>query len=303
VIELNANSLNSILSPDTLAAGYVENFYAGPGYGPMLYEDGFAKRTVMDQLDRYTAVIRMSQDRLLYPRPVQVEAPHVDPATVQDFIFSAESEELVDRGPLRRNLSLPKDESARPATRQDPGSKVWYLHFNGTSNFIRFGEDYSPHGKDAMTMPPGPATVEVWIRPGKSGKTQALFASERPVLDLELQPDLTVRLTRTDQQRQPVVVNGESSLSPDRWHHVVAVFTGADIRLFVDGKEDAQPVPCHGVRTESDSVLGANVRFANRGDYLAGDIGRFRILQRSLSPDEIAEIYQAKRDQFSASAR
>ncbi len=297
VIERNANSLHPILLPDELTAGYVEEFYDGPGYGPVYYEDGFSKRTMMDQVDRYTAVVRMSDNRFLYPEPVQMPAPHVDAATVQDYILSTSRDELIDRGPLRRNFTLPQDKSKRPEILQDPASKVWFLRFNGTSDYLKFGESYSPHAKNAMTMPPGPASLELWIRPEKIGANQVVFASERPVLDIELGPDLSVRLTRTNEYHHPVFLEGQTPLSRDEWHHLVAVFTGSHIRLFIDGVEAAEPVPCQGLRTESGSVLGASVNSVPK-DFFGGDIARFRVLQRALSENEISESYQAQHGQF-----
>lgn len=298
VIEWNANPLHGILSSGELRSGYVEEFYTGPGYGPMLHEDGFGKRTIMDQVDRYTSVIRMTGDRFLYPQPAELAAPHADIATVEDFIISSNGNELIDRGLLRRNFALPEEAPKRPQTLQDPSSKIWFLRFNGTSNFFRFGQAYSPQATNAMTMPPGPATVELWIRPKKSGVRQSLFASDRPVLNLELQPDLSVNLTRTNEQLRPVVLKGKSSLSVDKWHHLVAVYSGGKIHLFIDGKENSEPVVCLGLRTEAGSALGATMN-SNPGNFFQGDIARFRILQRSLSPAEIAEIYQSQSPQFS----
>jgi hypothetical protein len=52
---LMRNGIHSLwytLPGETLQKGFVERFYAGPGYGPMRYHDGWKKRRVVDQTDR-----------------------------------------------------------------------------------------------------------------------------------------------------------------------------------------------------------------------------------------------------------
>ncbi|MDR1280503.1 MAG: hypothetical protein LBK99_06740 [Opitutaceae bacterium] len=297
-IELSGNPLRSFLPPDQLASGYIEEFYSGPGYGPMLYKDGFVKRTYMDKVDRYTAIVRMSGDRFLYPKPMEVPSPRVDPSTVTDLIISAGKSELIDRGPLRRNFTLPSESPRNPKIVQDKASKLWILRFDGTQNCLRFGQAYSPDAVDPMTMPPGPATLEMWVRPRKNDRLQVLFESGNPVLDIVLLPKGFIRLTRVNEASQNVSVTGKSAPGLNQWHHIVAVFTGSAIRLFIDGKEDAAPAPCVGLKTEAGSMLGASMN-ASPQNFFYGDVARFRILQRSLNEGEVVDEYMRHKNQFS----
>jgi len=81
-------------------------------------------------------------------------------------------------------------------------------------------------------------------------------------------------------------------LTAGAWHHVAAVFTGGELRLYVDGRQDAAAVPVHGLRSDKESAIGgpslwaAGVRAAG---HFRGDIKGFRVLQRSLTPEEVAE--------------
>lgn len=297
-IELSGNPLRSFISVDQLASGYIEDFYSGPGYGPMLYKDGFIKRTHMDKTDRYTAIVRMSEDRFLYPKPMKVPSPRVDSSTVTDLIISAGKSELIDRGPLRRNFTLPAESSRNPEIVQDKASKIWFMKFDGMQNCLRFGQAYSPDAVDPMTMPPGPATLEMWVRPRKNNRMQVLFESGHPVLDIVLLPKGLIQLTRVNEASQEVHITGKSMLGLNQWHHIVAVFTGSALRLFIDGKEDATPVPCVGLKTEAGSMLGASMN-ASPKSFFHGDVARFSILQRSLDEREVADEYMRHKNQFS----
>jgi len=286
VLEREANSLSPALTPGQLRAGFVEDFYPGPGWSPMPYADGNLKRNIVDQVDRYTAVIRMQDNTFVFPTPTLLgpprllkNEPYVDPATVTDLIV-APGDKLADRGWLRRDLALPDGET-RPAIDQD-GDGPWFLSFDGADDAVRYGPIF---------MPPGPATVELLLRPGDTQRTQTLFDSSEPVLSLVLMPGGTLRLLRLDQQRREVVVAGRTALTAGNWHHVVAVFTGSELRLYVDGRQDAAEVPIHGLRSDKESALGGPALWAGgirAAGHFRGDIAAFRVLQRFLTTEEVA---------------
>jgi hypothetical protein len=74
---------------------------------------------------------------------------------------------------------------------------------------------------------------------------------------------------------------------------VLAVFTGSALRLYVDGKQDGADVPIHGLRSDKESAIGGPALWANgirAAGFLQGDLGSFRVLQRYLTPEEIAAI-------------
>ena len=289
VLEREASSLSPALTPERLRAGFVEEFYPGPGWSPMPYADGILKRNIVDQVDRYTAVVRMQDNTFVFPMPALLSPPrvlrnepYVDPATVTDLIV-APGDKLADRGWLRRDLALPDGES-RLAIGRD-GDGPWFLSFDGTDDALRNGPIF---------MPPGPATVELLLRPGDTQRTQTLFDSSEPVLSLVLMPGGTLRLLRLDQQRNEVEVAGRTALTAGSWHHVVAVFTGSELRLYVDGRQDAAAVPIHGLRSDKESALGGPGLWAGgirAVGHFRGDIAAFRVLQRFVTPEEVVARY------------
>jgi len=289
VLEREANPLSPALTPGALRAGFTEEPYFGPGWCPMSYADGNLKRNIVDQVDRYTAVVRMQDNTFVFPTPALLDPPrrlrnepYLDPATVMDLVLEP-GDKLVDRGWLRRDLALP-DGHSRPAIGRD-GDGPWFLSFDGADDAIRSGPIF---------MPPGPATVELLVRPGDTQRTQTLFDSSEPVLSLVLMPGGTLRLLRLDQQRKEVVVGGRTALRVGNWHHVVAVFTGSELRLYVDGRQDAAAMPIHGLRSDKESALGGPALWAGgirAVGHFRGDIAACRVLQRFVTPEEVVARY------------
>jgi len=285
VLEREANSLSPALTAGQLQSGFTEELYAGPGWCPMPYLDGNLKRNVVDQVDRYTAVIRMHDETFVYPAPALVDpprtlpdAPAVDPATVIDPAIGP-GKKLVDRGWLKRDLVLPADATSPTAHQDDDGA--WFLRFDGVDDRIIQGP---------IAMPPGPATVELLLRPADTERMQTVVDSSEPVLSLMLAPGGTLRLQRVNQQREVVTLAGQKPLQAGAWHHVVAVFTGRSLRLYVDGKQDGPEIPIHGLRSDKETAIGGPIR---PGGFLKGDVRQFRVLQRSLAADEIAARHQS----------
>ena len=303
-IELHPNPLEHALSAETLRDGFREDFESEPGFAPMHYKDGWIKRCIVDKSDRYTAVIRMKDNTFVYAKPLIVAAPRPDLATVVDLIISPETKKdgdkefLADRGPLRRDMELPKKGAEeRPEISSDGAGKPYFLRFNGLKTQLSTG---------ALSTPPGDATLELWIRPRKTGSVQTVYDSWGSTLSLGIDGNGKLNLLRVNQARQAVWLHGKTVLSADVWHHVVAVYTGIELRLYVDGKPDASPVECHGARTDEKSVIGAGTgmlkalegRHESDNGSLNADIALFRLLQRAMTDEEVEKRYKASSTRF-----
>lgn len=288
LIERYPNPLHTTLDSKTLENGFLETFYDGPGYAPMYYKDGWIKRCVVDQLDRYSAVVRMRDDTIAFAKPTVVPAPRVDPTVVVDAMIDPGKRVLADRGPLRRDLSLPSKESGKgPIVLQDAPGKPWFLRFDGTDG-ISLGQ---------LTMPSGAVSLEVWIRTRAIGKPQVILGSSGAVVALQIAGNGTVILSRTGQDRKNMSLQGKVVLAAERWHQLVGTYDGSELRLYVNGQPDGQPLRMLGVKTDEMSALAANPGLASN-HQLIGDLARFCVRQKSLSPSEIRDLYLAVAKDF-----
>ena len=78
------------------------------------------------------------------------------------------------------------------------------------------------------------------------------------------------------------------------WHHAVATYDGAAMKIYLDGKMEAQH-PASGVITSAgtpDLNIGAKPDSSNPVDFFRGCICNVRIYTRALSINEVTQIYQ-----------
>jgi hypothetical protein len=310
---LMRNGITSLwytLPPDVLRDGFVERFYGGPGFACMHYQDGWKKRRVIDQQDRYTAVVRFRDGTLAYPQPAVLAAPHVDPATALDLMIPPPLEQLgpplsdslvkqwkpsedllVDRGPLGHDVALPPaSDPARPAILRDAPEGPWYLRFDGQDDQLKTG---------VLTMPPGPVTVDLLVRFRATGRSQVIFDQWGDALGIGLTSQGRLVVVRVNQRRKMDWLEGEQRLEPEKWYRIAATFNGRELQLYVNGKPDGQPVASHGLRTDENTVIGgqigmlvelAGIHERIKG-FFAGDLARVRVLQRAMDEAEVESMH------------
>lgn len=250
IIERGGHSLHNPLDakPINKNFGYLEMFDEGFGWSPMRFYDVKNKRRVMDMVDRYTAVIRLKNDTIVFAQPTQMDAPHVDSSTVLDLLIQPRRGLLRDRGIMNRDYNMQKQIPAtRPKVVRPRQGKPWALRFDGVDDCLTFGP---------LNMPAGPVTLELWINPADNDKPAVICDQKGAALGLAIMHDRTLRLMRVDINRKAVMLNGQIVLKPKQWHHVVCVYDGRAINLYVNGQADGQPVACRGLRTDEGMFLG-----------------------------------------------
>ena len=98
------------------------------------------------------------------------------------------------------------------------------------------------------------------------------------------------------QDGQPAsLVSAKTDWTPETWHHVAATYDGRQMRLFVDGREDAaSPKLIEGPIDASASPLGIGSN--GSGHLFCGIIDRVRLYDRALSADEVRASCEAGRE-------
>lgn len=82
------------------------------------------------------------------------------------------------------------------------------------------------------------------------------------------------------------------------WHNVVTTFDGQNLRLFVDGEAQKEPIPCTGdaIPGTGDLTLGLvrpGTQPAPGTQSLDGVLDEFMVFNRALSPEEIKALVYA----------
>ena len=188
-------------------------------------------------------------------------------------------------GPLRLHWPLPVKPEERPKIERDTPDGWYYLRFDGVRNHLVRG---------CLTCPPGPATLEMLIRPHETERRQTIMDMWGAAFSLGLDKDGRLSLLREDRERSGVWLTGKSRLEKDRFHHVAAVFDGTHLKLYLNGGFEGS-LPCIGLRSNEKMTLGVNCGvtklYTGRKDAwnraFKGDVAMFRLLERPFSPDEI----------------
>jgi hypothetical protein len=85
--------------------------------------------------------------------------------------------------------------------------------------------------------------------------------------------------------------------SKDVWHHVVAVYDGANLIIYIDGEEAGRkavsgPIP---TATGAKLFIGTKHETAPPGDRWYGMMDELRIINKALTPQEVKELYKTPR--------
>jgi len=133
---------------------------------------------------------------------------------------------------------------------------------------------------DRLVPSPGQAVIESYTAPATDG--YALRVTDGVVQAWSL----------GDPGKGHGVVSGRTRLTPDRWHHVAAVFDGSRLTVYLDGVAD------NSVATSVAPGGGtASVKLGGRGDdtyqRLQGDLDEAAVYDRALTAAEIQAHYFA----------
>ena len=144
-------------------------------------------------------------------------------------------------------------------------------------------------------------SVGAWVKVESNGQWQAIarkvlqegaHAEPYSAYDLLVEvvggiPKARMAVSNSDGNR--AVAYGSTALSYGQWHHLVGVYDGAAITIYVDGSQNGS-VPFSGalLRTNQPLFMGRN---SIGGDIFKGSIDDFRVYSEALHPTEVHSLY------------
>jgi hypothetical protein len=167
-----------------------------------------------------------------------------------------------------------------------PGKNGGAINLDGAGSFVRIA--------DKSTFDMGnEATIACWVN----------FRSVPTAwTGIVTKGDTAWRLSTVDQQRQVhfavndfenggenIFVNGPATFNVNEWHHVVAVYDGRAMRIYVDGKLDITKPCANGIgKNDAEVLIGENGEQPNRCfDGLIDDV---RIYNYALPEKQIKTL-------------
>lgn len=164
------------------------------------------------------------------------------------------------------------------------------LEFDGSNDYIK-----GPYGGDGNVLS-DKISVSFWIYGRSASGTQTaanLWGSNRGFQFDWTRDDQTSfwigdssDLTRATLSSQP---------ETDKWHHLVGVYDGSKIKLYLNYDEERSEVSHSGFNTSPDTNLELGRYTQNEDNYLNGFIADFRLYTRTISEPEISALYNLSR--------
>lgn len=239
--------------------------YVGKGAGPL--------RSGGD--NHYTALVEYPDGKYAYTKTVWVRAdrPASSSLSARWVMTLDQHGHVSDLGSAGNNLLIEPSGERRFTTL--PEGKLPVLEFVGNKGVPL----------PLNIIPGGPATVECAFTFRQTGRPMNIF-SQIGCAQLELSLDSSGKLllTRSDFDKNPVRITSPEPLVADRLFAVAGVYTGSELRLYINGERVAK-TPLTGSRTNEGVLFGgsANAPFSGSIHQIAIHGGALaeEVLQRN----------------------
>ncbi|MEK7212529.1 MAG: LamG domain-containing protein, partial [Patescibacteria group bacterium] len=161
--------------------------------------------------------------------------------------------------------------------------------FNGSDDYINMGFQ----GPSTSEISGSALTLTAWVKRNTIGSEHDIFTKNGPYF---LAIKSNNKVSGSIYNGAWVTVTGTATISAGNWYHLVLVYNGSNISLYVNGQFDNSAAQSGTLAGDGCSQIGrATDGNCNTGvsAYLNGLIDDARIYRRALSATEIKAIYDA----------
>jgi len=163
----------------------------------------------------------------------------------------------------------------------------------------RFGNALAVDGTGSVTVPHDESfedmeefSLEMWIRrDGPTSDIEVLAAKGEPaVFGMLLYTDMVLFGFDDDDGVEWAAMAG--GVTDGEWHHIVGVFDGIELAIYVDGSLEGT-TPTFGAQPTASSSPITIGSFYGAGGYLTGQIDQLHFFDSALSASEVVDQYAA----------
>ncbi len=172
---------------------------------------------------------------------------------------------------------------ALAATGPFPGTGNVAASFDGSDDYVSTTNEFLYDIR-------GPITVAAWIKVGAfTVGSQAIVAKGNSAWRL-IRSGSTNKVRFTCNGLSTTYVDTTSDLNDGRWHHIVGVYDGSSLSIYVDGALEGAVSSTGRIGVNNNNVyIGENSGAA--GKYWNGSIHDVRVYSVALSTTQIADMY------------
>ncbi len=178
----------------------------------------------------------------------------------------------------------------KPRWSPDSGAQGGALEFDGQHDWVEFADSSDLDCRSGVS-------VAVWMKARAVGLAADTLLAKGDSWRLhrvgrggELEFALSGPATTGDSKAKLPLATFKPSLEDNQWHHIVGVYDGKRIALYVDGEEKNAVTAAGTVRLNNAPVsLGENA--FSRGRHFGGWLDDARVYTRGLSAEEVKALY------------
>ncbi len=157
------------------------------------------------------------------------------------------------------------------------------LNFDGDDDFVDLGNHFGMEGSSFA--------IEAWVKPNDLSGTRTIF-SKREEENLNSGYDLILNNGAPTFRVGNQSVVSANKLSTNRWYHIAGVYTGSEMKLYVDGiqiQTNSNISPNHNVNNNALAIIGAAYASSASGskNNFSGYIEELRIWNTAIPVNQI----------------
>jgi len=175
----------------------------------------------------------------------------------------------------------------------DANKPVWTSGKIGGAYSFDGVNDYINLGNNAMLDFAGtkPFTFEAWIKPNLNNYSGYVLSKYDAGVVGQYIFGLSTGKVFMHREVPPFGLGGTTNLSANIWHHIAGTYNGSEMRVYADGVFEGNQ-SSGSISSDSVNVLIGSVYASSApSDFFNGTIGSVRVYNKSLSPQEIYQLY------------
>ena len=195
---------------------------------------------------------------------------------------------------ITRDYALGNDGTVKGGASWNASGKIGgAFEFDGVDDYVDLGNDSSLNITEAVTL-------SAWVKGTSFTTWDAIvgkWQNDHDGYALYTGSSATHALVQVGVGAQKWQLEGSITINDGNWHHIIGTYDGITLKLYVDSVLDDSNTDYSGsIDTNAEPVrIGAR----NVGnDKFTGTIDEVAIYNRSLSADEISQIYYATKDGY-----
>lgn len=182
------------------------------------------------------------------------------------------------------------------------GAKLTEDHFGTANSAFNFESSYiEVKDQEAFRFVTNNLSITAWIKPFYAGGTYVVQKTA-PIIDGQLQggggpfsldifPGTARAVIYSNDIENPMIVTGTTIIKRNEWQHIAVTWDGKTAKIYYNGQVEATKAFDKTIMVTNGNLYIGTYNWVHPGAAFVGAIDNVRIYNRSISEDEVKELY------------